>query len=375
MLKRLYVNNFRCLVNFEITFQNLSLLLGDNGSGKSTIFDVLNLICRFIRLQGSTEEIFSWRNCPIGLKNSEKLLQTFEMELEGNGGRYLYHLSIEHDPENGRNRMKAERLSFNSSPLFDFQNRTAQLYRDDFSPGPTFSMDWSRSGVGWIGESRDNHKLVWFRNCLNNLFLIRINPALMGSESHKGVSLPAPDLANFASWYHHLMLAEPEFIYELTGILREVLPGFRNLQLPKVGDRHRLTVTFSGNDYTTGEVGFADLSDGQKCLIALYSLLGVQRSDSFTLFLDEPENFLALPEVHAWLDAMDRQFEDQQSQGQYLLISHHPWMIDFLAKHNGLWLYRSNQTGSVRVRPIQIDESDDGLPISVLVERGWIQEA
>jgi predicted ATPase len=32
MLKRLYVDNYRCLVNFHIELQELTLLVGPNGS-------------------------------------------------------------------------------------------------------------------------------------------------------------------------------------------------------------------------------------------------------------------------------------------------------------------------------------------------------
>ncbi|KJV06625.1 AAA family ATPase [Methylocucumis oryzae] len=45
MLKRLYIHNYKCLVNFEIHFdQDVSLFLGGNGSGKSTVFEVLKKI-------------------------------------------------------------------------------------------------------------------------------------------------------------------------------------------------------------------------------------------------------------------------------------------------------------------------------------------
>ena len=41
MLKRLYANNYRCMVNFEIRFERLNVLLGPNGSGKSTQIELL----------------------------------------------------------------------------------------------------------------------------------------------------------------------------------------------------------------------------------------------------------------------------------------------------------------------------------------------
>ncbi|MBU0989810.1 MAG: ATP-binding protein, partial [Proteobacteria bacterium] len=48
MLKRLYANNYRCLVNFEIDLDRLTLLVGPNGGGKSTLFDLLYGVRRLI---------------------------------------------------------------------------------------------------------------------------------------------------------------------------------------------------------------------------------------------------------------------------------------------------------------------------------------
>ncbi|TLU55982.1 MAG: ATP-binding protein, partial [Chlorobium sp.] len=45
MLQRLYVHNYRCLENFELIVKGIpsALLIGKNGSGKSTIARVLEL--------------------------------------------------------------------------------------------------------------------------------------------------------------------------------------------------------------------------------------------------------------------------------------------------------------------------------------------
>jgi len=48
MLKRLYVDNFRCLVNFEMKFDRLGLFMGENGAGKSTVFEVLRRLRSFL---------------------------------------------------------------------------------------------------------------------------------------------------------------------------------------------------------------------------------------------------------------------------------------------------------------------------------------
>ena len=48
MLQRLYVDNYRHLVNFELRLQELSLLLGRNGAGKTSVLDVVLAIRRLL---------------------------------------------------------------------------------------------------------------------------------------------------------------------------------------------------------------------------------------------------------------------------------------------------------------------------------------
>ena len=48
MLKRLYIDNFRCFVNFEYKPERKQLLLGANGSGKSSLLDAIRLLKEFI---------------------------------------------------------------------------------------------------------------------------------------------------------------------------------------------------------------------------------------------------------------------------------------------------------------------------------------
>ena len=105
-------------------------------------------------------------------------------------------------------------------------------------------------------------------------------------------------------------------------------------------------------------------------LIALYTLIYATRSGKYTLCIDEPENFLALPEIQPWLTTL----YDFCSAGevQALLISHHPELIDYLASSAGYWFeYQSN--APVRVKRIA-DNGEKGLSLSELVARGWLYD-
>ena len=48
MIQRLYVNNYKCLVNFELHLQELSLLLGQSGVGKTSVLDIVFSLRRLL---------------------------------------------------------------------------------------------------------------------------------------------------------------------------------------------------------------------------------------------------------------------------------------------------------------------------------------
>ena len=68
MLQRLYVHNFRCLENFELTLKGLSsaLLIGKNGSGKSNILCVLQIFQAIGRGINKLDQLIKPRDVSYG---------------------------------------------------------------------------------------------------------------------------------------------------------------------------------------------------------------------------------------------------------------------------------------------------------------------
>ncbi len=58
MVTRLYVDNFRCLVNFELKLDETNVLLGPNGSGKTSVLDALRRIQDLVARGAKVEEAF-----------------------------------------------------------------------------------------------------------------------------------------------------------------------------------------------------------------------------------------------------------------------------------------------------------------------------
>lgn len=58
MLERLYVHNFKCLVNFDLRIGPLSLFLGPNGSGKSALLEALRAVQTFVSGEARVPALF-----------------------------------------------------------------------------------------------------------------------------------------------------------------------------------------------------------------------------------------------------------------------------------------------------------------------------
>ncbi len=370
MLKRIYIDNFRCLVNFELTFDALHLFLGPNGAGKSSVFDVLWRIQSFASGDGRVDQLF-----PATERTRWQLLtlQRFELELEGNDGTFKYELAIDHDPGRLRNRVKHERLWFNDQPLLKVELGEVQLFRDNHSQGPTYTFDWTQSVLPTILSRPDNTRLTWFKDRLQRIIIVQVSPTQMGDESSEGGAQLFRRMENFASWYRYLS-ADQGRIFELTQLLKEILDGFENFRFDTVGEQTQiLKLIFTGQSSGASRIEYrlSELSDGQRMLIALYALIIYTQSGDYTVCIDEPENYLALPEIQPWLT----QLYDLCCEGklQALLISHHPELINYLlVSPVGYW-FAHEANAPVRPKPIS-DKESGGLAISELIARGWLHE-
>lgn len=368
MLTRLYIDNFRCLVNFELRLGAMNLLLGANGSGKTSVFDVMCRLQDFILDDSRIYDVFPAADLTRWQTGGQ---QRFELELAIENERYAYQLLVEHDQNRRKMRVQEERLSLNGQILFSCTEGMAQLYRDDHSQGPQYPFDWTLSALGTLHERPDNQKLTRFKRELARVIVVRPMPALMERDSRREQERLTSRMENFVSWYRHLVQEHTGAMVALLGELRRVIPGFDSLNLKESGEDSRaLKAHFvhpSGGRPLVFD--FGELSDGQKMLIALYTLTLGLKDEGVSLFLDEPDNFLALREIQPWLSNVADAIGDSVSQAVF--ISHHPELIDYLGNAHGQWFERDRQ-GPVRVSHAP-RTAVAGLTLAETVARGWEQ--
>ena len=365
MLSRIHVDNYKCLTNFDLRLSELTLLLGGNGSGKSAVFEVVNKLREFLSGESRVDRLFSASDITSWTTKTE---QRFELEFSDKNGALTYELAIAHDTEKKVGRVKTERLTAGGKPLFSFELGKVRLYRDDHSKGPTYSYDWTQSGLAFVGDRHDNRQLCRFRDTLRRFQSLSLCPARISGVSEGESDVLDHTGENFASWYRGRSLENPEHVQQAVSRLQDVLPGFAGLKLSqRSGDHRELLVQFAPPDETAVQsYRFDRLSDGQRALIVLYMLTFADEPPDRprTLFLDEPDNYVTLPELQPWLAALEDGCGVELPQT--VIISHHPEAIDFLSD-KAVWLAREpeRQTRIVDVA------NDTGLRLSELHARDW----
>jgi predicted ATPase len=361
MLTRLYIDNFRCFEKFEYRPARRNLILGRNGSGKSSLLDALLFLRQFVIAGKKVEELFllSQRTRWLG-----KSAQTFEIEAVLGGRDFTYQLVIEPVSNPPLPMVALETIHLDHRLILEFRNSEVQIFNDR-DQDVRYPFDPSRSALSTTTPASLIHP---FKQWLGSLYSFRLDPFAMGLEAKGENPYPNVNLSNIAAWYRHLLQTHQRENKSFQESLREVLDSFSVLQFEPAGENvSLLVVEFTRETGGSVRVGFSQLSDGQRCLVCLYAILHFVIAKGGTVIIDEPENFISLAEIQPWLTQVAETVED--GNGQILLISHHPELINQWAPSHGVQFVR-DATGSVRVEPFHGDP-DSSLPPAELVARGW----
>lgn len=299
--------------------------------------------------------------------------QVFEIQVLLNSETFTYHLEIDHERATRRAKIHAERLLLEGNPLFECVEGDVQLYRDDHSKGPSYSVDWTESPLARVASRRDNIRLTSFLEYMGRVLVCSPYPPGFQTVSANEAPLLARDAHNFADWYRHGIQEHPSLVTQYMRTLREVIGyGFEEVRLERVGhDARALMVTIAKQANSSRyDLRFDEISDGQRTLVLLYSLIHMARDQDYTLFLDEPENYVALREIQPWLMGLEDACGDTVAQA--VISSHHPELIDYLGRENGV-LLRRETSGAIVTRRLNdnSDHTNGGVELSELFARGW----
>ncbi len=338
MLQRLYVHNFRCLVNFELSLKGLSssLLIGKNGVGKSTIAKALEIfqsVGRGINRVGKLVEPKDFAN-----GHSNRPIR-FEIEVVLEGRRFQYILAFELPDGFRELRVLEENLLMEGVPVYTREKAQVTLMSEHRQA--QFLVDWHLVALPVIQEQSKTDPLLIFKTWLGQqLILLAPIPSLMTGYSSGETLEPKQNGANFSEWFSGLLSRYPAAYTHCDKYLRDVMPDIQDFLNEPIGkDSKSMVVRFQANE-TTLSVDFEHLSDGEKCFFLCAVLLAAnQYCGPFFCFWDEPDNYLSPSEVGHFVTSLRRSFKQN---GQFLATSHNEEAIRQFSNENTFILDRKS---------------------------------
>lgn len=347
MLQRLYVNNFRCLENFELNLKDMSssLLIGKNGTGKSTISFVLEIfqsIGRGINRVGQLVQSKDFYQRRIDLP------MRFEIEVLLDDKLYKYILALEL-PENFRElRILEEELLVEGHPIYSRQEAQVISSTIDSNVKSKFLVDWHLIALPIIQEYSQKDPIRIFKNWLAHMIIIAPIPSFMTGNSNGETLEPKRDGSNFGEWFSGLLSRYPAAYTKIDQYLREVIPDIQDFRNEFMGkDAKSMVVRFEGKN-TSLSIDFKDLSDGEKCFFLCATVLAANEYyGPLFCFWDEPDNYLSLSEVGHFVTSLRRSFKNK---GQIVTTSHNEEAIRKFSNENTFVLGRKSHLEPTIIR-------------------------
>lgn len=363
MIRRLYVNNFRCLENFELPLSGQSsvLLIGKNGSGKTTVGLALEILQRIARGTNRVGELIK----PNDLRRARSdAPMRIEIEVALDGKIYGYAIAFEFPKDFKELRVLEENLIVDKNPVYSRHLADVHLARRHNEKEAEFRIDWHLVALPIVQERSSNDPLSIFKKWLARMLILRPIPALIGGDSKEETLLPNPQVTNFAAWFSGLLADAPSAYSDVDSYLKLVMPDLKDIKNPMIGpDSRSLVVQFSTNQESLS-LPFSDLSDGEKCFMICALVIATKNAyQPVVCFWDEPDNYLALDEVGHFVLALRNAF---RSAGQLITTSHNPEAIRRFSEENTLLLYRNSHLEPTVVRTAK-DMNISGDLVSALV--------
>jgi len=350
VISRLYVHNFRCLENFDLPIAGRSsaLLIGKNGSGKTTVAYALEILQKIARGTNRVGELVKPKDFTRGRADAP---MRFEIEVELEKRNYGYSIAFEF-PEGFRElRVFEEKLTVEGTVVYSRETSKVHLTKVGSAKEATFFIDWHLVALPIIQQQALNDPVGPFKQWLSRMLILRPIPSMITGQSQDETLQPDSRVVEVGAWFTGLMAHAPSAYSRVYEYLKQVMPDLDDITNPSVGpDSRNLFLKYS-NEQGSLRLPLEDISDGEKCFFISALVLAANRAYGPLLCLwDEPDNYLAPSEVGHFVIALRKAF---LSGGQFIATSHNAEAIRRFSDENTLIFYRNSHLEPTQVRNLE----------------------
>ena len=355
MLQSFQLKNFKAVRDSTlIKFTPLTVFIGNNGSGKSSLIEGLETYKAIVE-QGLDAAVNRWRGFeyirnravtpePKGT-NTERPYETnfVEFLLQGRDASGAFRARMEVNQSPGGNELFIQKESLTikgrRSATRDAYGRVRLLQRDDIG----LQREQVQDGESIVRDARI------LTNAISRWQFVTLNPAAMGSPKPQrrtgGAIQLASDGSNIAEYLWDIRDQDQSAFEGIVETLQYVLPYARDLQSAVTSELERTVYL----QLTEGDFKLPGwlLSTGTLRIVALLALLRHPAPPPL-IVIEEIENGLDPRTIHLIVEEMRGIIESGTSQ--IIVTTHSPYLLDLLTLSD--IVVSSQKAGDGILRPV-----------------------
>ena len=172
MIRRIYIHNYRCLQNLDLMLEGQSsvLILGKNGTGKSTLSSALRILQGIAKGDNRVKQFLSVDDFAF---NQTDVPVRIELSVELNKKVYDYAIAFELPEGFKEPRVRDEKLKCDGETVFSRDE--AQV--EHSAGGTRFLVDWHLAALPIVQIRGHDNPIETFRSWVSRLVLIAPVPS------------------------------------------------------------------------------------------------------------------------------------------------------------------------------------------------------
>ena len=348
-IKSIYIDNFKAFNEFSMDFSPMTILVGNNSSGKSSVLQALVFLkycCErttgeYLRERGGRAEDIATR----GLAKIKKIMR-FRVVFQGTRDHDIltWELTFFVDKTKNQILLRSEDISCGKEKLLSYTSGGGVRVRYDGTKDTLSSGDYSCSQIAFLNEKNAEARLLAIKEFFNETEpLDLLTPRDMRKSVRSNERTLGLSGEKLPTLIQQLNPDEKEMLKQE---LKSVLPHLQDIKSVsrRAGWTHlELEESFENRTINVSSVG---VSDGTLRLLALFSLRFLKKSGGITL-LDEIEDGISPQNIEAFLHHI-RAYAQKQNQ-QILLTTHSTVLLDYTQPEEIRYMFR-NKEGNIVCR-------------------------
>lgn len=418
MIEGIRIRNFRALKDIKLgklwseqqeqPLTPMTVVIGKNGAGKSSIFDVFGFLADCLKngvedacdmnKRGGYERIHSkGTDGPICFEiyfratpNERPITYELSIDLDKEKRPYVLQERLRQRRQGQRNGWPFSFLILNNGQGIAWkgnsagrqiqeQNKSIDIFSlfDDIDNNTEESSDTERVelddnrklGIATLGALKQHPRISMFRKFIEGWYLSYFTPdaarSLPLAGPQKQLNVHGDNLSNVVQFM------EREHRSSFENILKQIaskIPGIQSISTKKTDD-DRLLLQFYAQGFNDKPFLAQQMSDGTLKVFA-YLLLLASPNPAPLVCIEEPENGL----YHKLLETLVQEFREyatgKKNASQIFVTTHQPYLVDNLNPEE-VWILEKRTDGFSTIRrassdPLIKNMVDEGLPLGSL---------